>query len=32
VSACLNGRGHFIVRGRLDNYKLIISTSTMGFA
>jgi hypothetical protein len=28
---CLKGRGPFIARRRLDNYKLIISISMKGF-
>jgi hypothetical protein len=31
VSHCLKGRGAFIARRRLDNYKLFISISRKGF-
>jgi hypothetical protein len=31
VSPCLKGRGPFIARRWLDNYKLFISMSTKGF-
>jgi hypothetical protein len=31
VSPCLKGRGPFIARRRLDNYKLFISVSMKGF-